>query len=109
MLQSLVISTDAVEFRVLFSQQLMGSLGWATCNWCWRWEFNMYITDWVGAPLCDRCMDLEEPPWWPNHRQRCELLVWYCFGRNRNCQELPALDWDACCAIASFVAEQGRP
>ena len=35
----------------------MGSRGWAQCYWCDRWENNMYIIDWMGAPLCGRCMD----------------------------------------------------
>ena len=50
----------------------MGSLGWARCYWCWRWQYNMYIPDWTGYPLCGRCMDLEEPPLYPNERQRAE-------------------------------------
>ena len=24
-----------------------------------------------GRLLCGRCLDLEEPPWWPNNRQQC--------------------------------------
>ena len=62
----------------------------------------MHIPDWIDRALCGDCMDLEEPPWWPNHRQRCELLVWYCFGRDRPSRQLPALDCDLCCAVASF-------
>ena len=33
--------TSFAQQFVLLSQQLIGSLGWATCNLCWRWEFNM--------------------------------------------------------------------
>ena len=32
----------------------------------------MYIPDGADGPLCGRCMQLEEPPWVPNHRQRME-------------------------------------
>ena len=50
----------------------MGTLGWAQCEWCWKWQYNMYIGDAVGAPLCDSCQDCDEPPWYPNNRQRSE-------------------------------------
>ena len=30
--------------------------------------------DGVGL-LCDRCYDLEEPPWYPNNRQRCSIWI----------------------------------
>ena len=56
----------------------MGSLGWARCYWCWRWEWNPYIPDFIpgpepdgdhGGPLCDACMDRwiegSGPPWQP--------------------------------------------
>ena len=52
----------------------MGSLGWCQCYWCWRWEYNMYIPDGVGGPLCGDCLDLVEPPWVPNNRQRAEIF-----------------------------------
>ena len=32
------------------------------CYWCGVWQENMYIPDGVDHPLCDACMDLEEPP-----------------------------------------------
>ena len=35
----------------------------------------MYIPDGIYAPLCGDCLDLDEPPWWPNHRQRMEIYV----------------------------------
>ena len=78
---------------------------WAQCKWCWRWEYNMSIPDGFNGPLCRRCMELEEPPWWPNHRQRCELFVWHCFGRGHIRRELPALARDMCRTIASFVSK----
>ena len=33
----------------------------------------MYIPDGVNEPLCGRCLDLNEPPWYPNNRQRAVL------------------------------------
>ena len=63
------------------SQRLraMGSLGWAQCYWCWRWEYDMYIPDWVGRPLCVRCGDRddegERPPWQPDARARLQLVL----------------------------------
>ena len=75
----------------------------------------MYIPDAVGALVCDDCMFQEQCWWcerWGNHdgplctdcdRQRCELLVWYCFGDGRLVPRPPALDWGACCAVALFL------
>jgi hypothetical protein len=57
----------------------MGSYGdrWLTCSWCWAWGKNIAITgipglwdiDGVGL-LCDDCIQLSEPPWKPNNRDR---------------------------------------
>ena len=47
---------------------------WAQCKWCWRWEYNVSIPDGFNGSLCRRCMELEEPPWWPNHRERWEFV-----------------------------------
>ena len=48
----------------------MGSLGWATCWWCWHWEKNMYISDGIDHPLCDDCSERIltglGPPWKPD-------------------------------------------
>ena len=74
---------------------------WAQCKWCWRWEYNMSIPDGFNGSLCRRCMELEEPPWWPNHRERWELFVWHWFG--------PAFPWGVCHTIASFVSEPWLP
>ena len=79
-----------------------GGLGWAQCYWCSRWGYGMRILDSdqveyngniMSAPWCDDCLE-QEQCWrclrWGNHdgplcsdcdRQRCELLVWYCFTR----------------------------
>ena len=82
---------------------------WAQCTWCWRWEYNMGIPDGFNGPLCRRCMELEEPPWWPNHRQRCELFVWHWFGRDRKILKLQAFPWDVFRTIASFLSEPWLP
>ena len=102
--QATSIQLDVIPSRAnaLF-QNGMGSLGWAQCYWCSRWEEDMYIPDSehlqaeygniIGAPWCADCLE-QEQCWrclrWGNHdgplcshcdRQRCELLVWYCFTR----------------------------
>ena len=97
-------------------------LGWEQCKWCWRWDrcsCYMYNPDdlWHDGPLCNRCMELEEPPLWPNHRQRCELFVWRMFGNGVNhhhqhrewAPRRLELHWDLCCAIASFVSKPWLP
>ena len=65
----------------------MGSYGdvWLQCEWCWQWGkclWDEYLdgaeplwdVDGVGL-LCDRCLELEEPPWYPNNRQRCSVYL----------------------------------
>ena len=32
----------------------------------------MYIPDGIGEPLCGDCLDFDEPPWYPNNRQRAQ-------------------------------------
>ena len=64
---------------------------WQQCDWC-NWWGKIDSVDWglpdkfcliegirvhrdghrEGYRLCLRCMDLDEPPWWPNNIQRCE-------------------------------------
>ena len=58
----------------------MGSLGWAQCYWCWKWQYNMYIIDWIQEPLCDVCIDRliddeQGPPWWPDGRTRLQIVL----------------------------------
>ena len=58
---------------------------WLWCNRCWRWgkcladEYlhgAQSLTDIDGLGLlCETCMALSEPPWWPNSRQRCALWL----------------------------------
>ena len=47
-----------------------GLLGWLQYYWCWRRRFTRCS---VSDPLCDRCLDLNEPPWYPNNKQRAVL------------------------------------
>ena len=64
------------------------------CGWCWRWGKCVPaaflngadpLTNVLGVGLkCNRCLDLEEPPWWPNNRQRCATTL-------HNMRLLPAL------------------
>jgi hypothetical protein len=85
----------------------MGSLGWARCYWCWRWELNMYIPDGLDRPLCDPCLDRSAPPWWPNELQRWELLVERLFRCQRRGD--PPIPAAICDRIASFVARPWAP
>ena len=89
----------------------MGSLGWAQCDWCWTWEYNMYIMDGIDAPLCGRCLQVAidggGPPWWPNERQRWRLRVERLFLRQlRHDPPIPA---EVCHRIAAFVARPWVP
>ena len=65
----------------------MGSYGnrWLQCAWCWRWgkctsdegldgAEPLWDIDCLGG-LCGRCIELEEPPWWPNNRQCCAMWL----------------------------------
>ena len=61
----------------------MGSFGneWRQCDWCGWWgkpdwdaPDHMALIEVDGYTLmhyCLRCCELEEPPWYPNNRQRC--------------------------------------
>ena len=62
----------------------MGSLGWATCWWCWKWEHNMYIADGIDHPLCDECSERVltglTPPWKPDGVDRRAAQVKLSLG-----------------------------
>ena len=59
----------------------MGSLGWAKCYWCGKWEYNMYIPDGVDNPLCEYCLDSRRGPPQPDARARlAEALGSICPG-----------------------------
>ena len=81
----------------------MGSLGWARCHWCWKWEYNMYIPDRVNGALCGDCLDIfidgGEPPCFPNNRQRADRFF---KAEWRNHQALSVI---AKAGIAAFVAD----
>ena len=81
----------------------MGSLGWARCYWCWWWEYGMYIPDGVNHQLCGDCMDLWEPPWYPNNRQRAELYLLAVWRTH------PALRVVARSGVASYLADLVMP
>ena len=69
--------------RCLFVLSKMGHFGdkWLQCDWCGWWGHtdwdepaDMALSDGDGDQLmvfCLRCNELEEPPWYPNNRQRC--------------------------------------
>ena len=100
----------------------------AYCYWCWDSSGDWY----PGWPdyhlaLCDRCsrryLDALGPPWYPNHEQRCHLLVRWLFevqapdtagmpgvlalSRARGTgYELPR---EVCDHVAVFLAQSWRP
>ena len=60
--------------------------GWQRCTWCWKWgkttlfptaediAWGMvqltHVDAYVKIVLCDRCIELAEPPWYPNASDR---------------------------------------
>ena len=58
----------------------MGSFGpnhWFKCYWCeWWQQSDVYIIDWIGHPLCDRCFDWhvhhQSGPYLPSSIDRAE-------------------------------------
>ena len=88
----------------------MGSQGWAQCDWCWDWRFNMYVQD-DGLSLCRACLELacagDGPPWWPNETQRWSRRVQRLFRRQlRHDSPIPIA---VCNIIAAFVARPFMP
>ena len=61
----------------------MGSFGphhWSKCYWCGWWqEGNIYIIDWIGETLCDRCfhfcIDEGGGPYQPDAIRRAAILI----------------------------------
>ena len=76
-------------------------LGWEQCYWCWRWQFNMYILDPIARPLCEECLRLGEPPWYPNNRHRSAI-----YFRNIFRGMLPG---DATSIVADCLADPLKP
>ena len=74
----------------------MGSLAWAQCYWCWKWEYDMYHA------LCDSCMDCDEPPWYPNNRQRAELYLKNMLNSHRALRVVAA-------EVAALLADPYEP
>ena len=42
---------------------------WSWCYWCWQRQYDMQLLN--NRPLCNRCVDLDEPPWRPHNVDRC--------------------------------------
>ena len=75
----------------------MGSFAndeWYQCHWCGWWGYfggadvpDKYVLLDVDGPslclLCMRCVWLDEPPWWPNNRDRCHEWLLQVFRTNR--------------------------
>ena len=38
----------------------------------------------VAGTLCGRCLNLDEPPWYPNNRQRAVLYFEYVLTKSSN-------------------------
>ena len=79
---------------------------WYRCHWCdWRGYFNhVYVPDkyvliddegFAPTMLCLRCIELEEPPWRPNNRQRCQTRLSKLFSN---------LDDESTRLIAEYLA-----
>ena len=57
----------------------------------------------MSRPLCGDCMDLWEPPWYPNNRQRAELYLLAVWRTH------PALRVVARSGVASYLADLVMP
>ena len=100
----------------------------AYCYWCWDPAGDWY----PGWPdyhlaLCDRCsrryLDALGPPWYPNHEQRCHLLVRWLFEvQAQDTVGMPGvlalsraggtgyeLPREVCDHVAVFLAQSWRP
>ena len=83
------------------------------CYWCWRWAEVWYSGMSVfNMPLCNSCARRHlhglGPPWYPNHVQRCELLIRRVFHRQANGTRYLLPD-ALCVRIAGFMADPWRP
>ena len=49
----------------------------ANYRWVQESKLIAYQSDdgYHGPVSCMRCKDLEEPPWWPNNRDRCHEML----------------------------------
>ena len=89
------------------------------CWWCWRWRslVHGYTLQWrthgyCGRPLCEACSHRYlfgwGPPWYPNHEQRCQLLVRRLFERQAE-DTVYMLPGEVCDRVAGFLAVPWRP
>ena len=77
-----------------------GLLGWLQC---WRQEMR-FTRCFVSNPLCDRCQALDEPPWYPNNKQRAVLYFQRVLRQQQdNIFEVHAE------AIAAYLANAWEP
>ena len=89
---------------------------WYVCEWCGWWgylagpdvsdKYKLYEAHvWKNVPfatlLCMRCLELEEPPWWPNNRDMCHEWLLQEFRKTA----LPPLDTHIFRRIAEYIAE----
>ena len=91
----------------------MGSHGdqWLRCAWCWKCGKSLadeYLDgaepltsfDMVGL-LCDRCIELAEPAWWPNNRQRYTIMIRAMWLRHIMSSSGPG---DVAALVAAYLA-----
>ena len=104
-LQSTPVAKCSREFllsrvSVWPSKPNLGSLGWAQRFWCWKWEYDMYIVDWIQNPICGACIERlcqgKGPPWWPDSRTRLEIVLMRRLPANpaRLIAEYAREDWE---------------
>ena len=43
---------------------------WLKCCWCGWWDVYIVVTVYPCHNRCSWCAQFDEPPWWPNNRQR---------------------------------------
>ena len=92
------------------SQYSQEGLGWARCYWCWCWRFSIGYLVGVGQvadPLCGHCRALNEPPWYPNNRQRAVLYIQHVLGRHENLYSYVLATKAE--ALAAYLANPGKP
>ena len=93
-----------------FPRYSQAGFGWARCYWCWQWKFSIGHQVGVGEvadPLCDRCRDLNEPPWYPNNRQRAVLYFQHTLSRHEYGYALFFKQQAE--ALAAYLANPGEP
>ena len=80
---------------------------WYQCGWCGWWgyfsaeEVPLKYCLWGPLPKCERCIDLAEPPWRPNNRDRCHEWLLKVSHKTR----MAKLDTYTVRIIAEFIAK----